>query len=61
MIADDNSTAAGSIDRETRVKAMIHANAWGFTVGSAPFQQALVDRRLSAQIDTIFKIESVTA
>lgn len=53
--------AAGSIDRETRVKAMIHANTWGFTVGSALFQQAFVDRRLSAQIDTIFQIEGVTA
>jgi hypothetical protein len=27
--------AAGSIDSETRVKAMIHADTWGFTVGSA--------------------------
>ena len=53
--------AAGSIDREARVKAMIHANACGFTVGSALFQDAFVDRRLSAQIDTIFKIEGVTA
>jgi len=52
--------AAGSIDRETRVKAMIDANTWGFTVGSALFQHAFVDRRLSAQIDTIFKIEGVT-
>lgn len=53
--------AAGSIDRETRVTAMIHADTWGFTVGSALFQHAFVDRRLSAQIDTIFKIEGVTA
>ena len=53
--------AAGSIDREPRVKAMIDADAWGFTVGSALFQHAFVDRRLSAQIDTIFKIEGVTA
>jgi hypothetical protein len=53
--------AAGSIDRETRVTAMIHANTWGFTVGSALFQHAFVDRRISAQIDTIFKIEGVTA
>lgn len=53
--------AAGSIDREARVKAMINANTWGFTVGSALFQEAFVDRRLSAQIDTIFKIEGVTA
>ncbi|WP_165904470.1 4-hydroxythreonine-4-phosphate dehydrogenase [Paraburkholderia hospita] len=53
--------AAGSIDREKRVKAMISANTWGFTVGSALFQNAFVDRRLSAQIDTIFKIEGVTA
>lgn len=53
--------AAGSIDRETRVTAMIHANTWGFTVGSALFQHAFVDSRLSAQIDTIFKIEGVTA
>ncbi|SAL63626.1 hypothetical protein AWB74_03381 [Caballeronia arvi] len=53
--------AAGSIDRETRVKAMINANTWGFTVGSALFQEAFVDRRLSAQIDTIFKIEGVSA
>ena len=53
--------AAGSIDRETRVKAMIHANTWGFTVGSALFQQAFVDHRLSAQINTIFKIEGVNA
>ena len=53
--------AAGSIDRETRVTAMIQANTWGFTVGSALFQDAFVDRRLSAQIDTIFKIDGVTA
>lgn len=53
--------AAGSIDREPRVKAMIHANTWGFTVGSALFQHAFVDRRVSAQIDTIFKIEGVSA
>lgn len=53
--------AAGSIDREARVKAMIHANTWGFTVGSALFQEAFVDRRLSAQINTIFNIEGVTA
>lgn len=53
--------AAGSIDGEKRVKAMIHVDTWGFTVGSALFQQAFVDRRLSAQIDTIFKIEGVTA
>jgi len=53
--------AAGSIDREKRVKAMISANTWGFTVGSALFQNAFIDRRLSAQIDTIFKIEGVTA
>lgn len=53
--------AAGSIDREMRVKAMIDADTWGFTVGSALFQHAFVDRRLSAQIDTIFKIEGVIA
>jgi hypothetical protein len=53
--------AAGSIDREARVRAMIDAQTWGFTVGSALFQNAFVDRRLSAQIDTIFKIEGVTA
>lgn len=53
--------AAGSIDRESRVRAMIDAQTWGFTVGSALFQNAFVDRRLSAQIDTIFKIEGVTA
>jgi len=53
--------AAGSIDRESRVRAMINAKTWGFTVGSALFQDAFVDRRLSAQVDTIFKIEGVTA
>lgn len=53
--------AAGSIDREPRVRAMIGAHTWGFTVGSALFQHAFVDRRLSAQIDEIFKIEGVTA
>jgi len=53
--------AAGSIDREPRVRAMIDAHTWGFTVGSALFQHAFVDRRLSAQIDEIFKIEGVTA
>jgi tRNA-dihydrouridine synthase len=53
--------AAGSIDRKARVEAMISANTWGFTVGSALFQNAFVDRRLSAQIDTIFQIEGVTA
>ncbi|MGN6666141.1 MAG: 4-hydroxythreonine-4-phosphate dehydrogenase [Trinickia sp.] len=53
--------AAGSIDREPRVKSMIDARTWGFTVGSALFQHAFVDRRLSAQVDTIFKIEGVTA
>lgn len=53
--------AAGSIDREPRVKSMIDARTWGFTVGSALFQHAFADRRLSAQIDTIFKIEGVTA
>jgi hypothetical protein len=53
--------AAGSIDGETRVKAMIDADTWGFTVGSALFQHAFVDRRLSAQIDTIFNIAGVTA
>ena len=53
--------AAGSIDREARVKAMIQANTWGFTIGSALFQEAFVDRRLSAQINTIFNIEGVTA
>jgi hypothetical protein len=51
--------AAGSIDRETRVKAMISAQTWGFTVGSALFQHAFTDRRLSAQIDRIFTIEGV--
>ena len=51
--------AAGSIDRETRVKAMISADTWGFTVGSALFQHAFTDRRLSAQIDRIFTIEGV--
>jgi hypothetical protein len=34
----------------------IHANALRFTVGSALVQESFVDRRLSAQIDTIFKI-----
>ncbi|BFG80212.1 4-hydroxythreonine-4-phosphate dehydrogenase [Paraburkholderia terrae] len=53
--------AAGSIDRESRVRAMIDAKTWGFTVGSALFQNAFVDRRLAAQIDAIFKIEGVTA
>ena len=53
--------AAGSIDREARVKAMIQANTWGFTIGSALFQEAFVDRRLSAQINTIFNIDGVTA
>lgn len=53
--------AAGSIDREARVKSMIGANTWGFTVGSALFQHAFADRRLPAQIDTIFKIEGVKA
>ncbi len=53
--------AAGSIDGEARVKAMIAVNTWGFTVGSALFQEAFVDRRLSSQIDRIFKIEGVTA
>ena len=53
--------AAGSIDHESRVKAMIGAGAWGFTVGSALFKNAFVDRRLSAQIDTLFRIEGVTA
>ncbi|WP_177207596.1 nitronate monooxygenase [Burkholderia contaminans] len=52
--------AAGSIDHEARVKAMIDAEAWGFTVGSALFQEAFVDRRLPAQIDTILRIEEVT-
>jgi len=51
--------AAGSIDRETRVKAMISAETWGFTVGSALFQHAFTDRRLSAQIARIFTIEGV--
>lgn len=52
--------AAGSIDHEARVKAMIDAKAWGFTVGSALFQEAFVDRRLPARIDTILRIEEVT-
>ncbi|WP_322061093.1 hypothetical protein [Paraburkholderia sp. J63] len=30
--------AAGSIDSEARVKVMIDARTWGFTVGSALFQ-----------------------
>ncbi|WP_322008705.1 4-hydroxythreonine-4-phosphate dehydrogenase [Paraburkholderia sp. J12] len=53
--------AAGSIDREARVKAMIDAKVWGFTVGSAIFQGAFVDRLLPAQVNTIFQIEGVTA
>lgn len=52
--------AAGSIDGEARVKAMIDAGTWGFTVGSALFQGTFVKRLLPAQIDTIFKIEGVT-
>ncbi|MBN3724774.1 4-hydroxythreonine-4-phosphate dehydrogenase [Burkholderia sp. Ac-20379] len=52
--------AAGSIDSEARVKAMIDARSWGFTVGSALFQGTFVKRLLPAQIDTIFKIEGVT-
>ncbi|MEK6419327.1 MAG: nitronate monooxygenase [Burkholderia gladioli] len=53
--------AAGSIDSEARVKAMIDAGTWGFTVGSALFQGTFVKRLLPAQIDTIFQIEGVTA
>ncbi|GAB7536409.1 4-hydroxythreonine-4-phosphate dehydrogenase [Burkholderia sp. 3C] len=53
--------AAGSIDGEARVKAMIEAQTWGFTVGSALFQGTFVKRLLPAQIDTIFQIEGVTA
>lgn len=53
--------AAGSIDGEVRVKAMIDAKTWGFTVGSALFQGTFVKRLLPTQIDTIFKIEGVTA
>jgi len=53
--------AAGSIDHEARVKAMIGAHTWGFTVGSALFNNAFVDRRLSAQIETLLRIEGVTA
>lgn len=53
--------AAGSIDGEPRVKAMIDAKTWGFTVGSALFQGTFVKRLLPTQIDTIFQIEGVTA
>lgn len=53
--------AAGSIDREQRVQAMIKANTWGFTVGSALFQEAFIDRRVLAQINNIFRIEGVVA
>ncbi len=52
--------AAGSIDSEARVKAMIDAGTWGFTVGSALFQGSFARRLLPAQIDTIFQIEGVT-
>lgn len=53
--------AAGSIDGEVRVKTMIDAGTWGFTVGSALFQGTFAKRLLPTQIDTIFKIEGVTA
>lgn len=53
--------AAGSIDSVARVQAMNGTGIWGFTVGSAIFQGAFIDRLLAAQVDTIFQIGGVTA
>lgn len=53
--------AAGSIDRNERVTAMVAAGAWGFTIGSALFQQAFVDRSVASQIQQVFAIEGVDA
>jgi hypothetical protein len=52
---------AGSIGSTERVQAMIDTGAWGFTVGSAIFQGAFVNQLLQEQVNTIFKIDGVTA
>ena len=36
------------------------AGAWGFGVGNALFKSAFADQRLSAQIDTLYRIGGVT-
>jgi uncharacterized protein related to proFAR isomerase len=53
--------AAGSIDSVARVRTMIGAGVWGFTVGSAIFQGAFIDQCVPAQVDAILQIEGVSA
>ncbi|OWT62157.1 4-hydroxythreonine-4-phosphate dehydrogenase [Candidimonas nitroreducens] len=53
--------AAGSIDGEERVRAVIEAKAWGFTVGSALFRGMFGKDSLQAQINAIFQIDGVMA
>ena len=52
---------AGSIDRAARIQAVIDAQAWAFTIGSAFFQGAFVPRGLAPQIDSVLRINGVTA
>jgi hypothetical protein len=53
--------AAGSIDGNVRVQAMLQAGAWGFTVGSALFDGIFITDPFRTQVNTILKFEGVTA
>lgn len=53
--------AAGSIDSRARVQAMVAAQTWGFTVGSALFQQRFLKATVAAQIEAILQIDGVAA
>lgn len=52
--------AAGSIDRQERVRAMCAAGVWGFTVGSALFDGRFVENLLRQQVDSLVQMEGVT-
>lgn len=53
--------AAGSIDRESRVKAMRDAGVWAFTVGSAVFEGRFIAQPVAQQIGRILDLEGVRA
>lgn len=53
--------AAGSIDRPERVRAMIDAGVWGFTIGSALFEGRFAKDLLRRQVQSLVEIEGVSA
>jgi len=53
--------AAGSIDRPERVRAVCSAQVWGFTIGSALFEEKFGADGLAQQIRSLVTIEGVCA